>query len=44
MSSDPWEHKQWKVDQFITWRAHTKGPTPCITGKEAMGADLGSTQ
>ena len=44
MTSDPWEHKQWKVDQFIPWRAHSKGPTPSITGKEAMGADLGSSQ
>ncbi|MCP3678952.1 MAG: hypothetical protein GY782_01110, partial [Gammaproteobacteria bacterium] len=44
MTSDPWEWKQWQVAQFIPKRAFTRGHAPGITGKEAMGADLGSNQ
>ena len=44
MTSDPWEWRRWGVYQFIPWRRYSKGETPGVTGKEALGSELKSDQ
>ena len=34
--------KRWKVAQFIPKRTHNRGPTPGITGSEALGPEAES--
>ena len=44
ITSDPWEWSKWGVRPFIPTKIHNVGPDPGITGKEALGASLGSNQ